>query len=444
MKILLKISFLTIFILPAWGAMQCKNGNDYLESTIKNFKNANPSFYGADLTSDCRSELPLPSPTERLNDLIISVDPLYSCMGTSMNRAIVKSANLISPKYATTVRHYVDCSSGSPQYSYKGNAAGAISERKQEYDFQLADCKKANKSCDQHGPCRAAKKLYLAQKERPVDKNGNTDLPLERPCLSKNYQDFVYRSFKTAANCLEFSEKEMREYFMVVNHESSFMINVANDQGTTGIAQLTTDGIAEVNDIWGERYELNGHTRNRKDGKALQKLIGKNEYCSLIPKTLSSPFEVPKNGFVGKCDRAQIPANPLKSFIYGMILHSHYRSKAEDLYTKMFASSFNGHASIPSEDREKIIAALTIFMYNGGPSIKGVALKFIAQKSWNGLDKVKVSHDYFKEKFGSYLAAHYPSKHESRRQEVATYYQDMLDDAKRVEKQLSEKVECAL
>lgn len=68
-----------------------------------------------------------------------------------------------------------------------------------------------------------------------------------RACLSRDYVELTANAFNETADCFGFSQSEKESIFKLLNHESSFLHNIASPTGAKCYGQLTRDTIEEIN-----------------------------------------------------------------------------------------------------------------------------------------------------------------------------------------------------
>ena len=68
-----------------------------------------------------------------------------------------------------------------------------------------------------------------------------------RACLNRDYVDLTANAFNETADCFGFSKSEKERAFKLLNHESSFLHNVASPTGAKCSGQLTRKTIKEIN-----------------------------------------------------------------------------------------------------------------------------------------------------------------------------------------------------
>jgi hypothetical protein len=238
-------------------------------------------------------------------------------------------------------------------------------------------------------------------------------IPRSVPCISKNYHLAMYTGFMEAMACLKGSDPngfDVKNFFAIINHESSFHINVQSPTGAIGPGQLTPPSINSVN--------------SKNYAAAYNELLTRKE-CAPIKKILEKKAEVNM-----PCNLVGYPENPIRNFIYSGLTYNVGKKEAAKLVE---------HKIFKEEDRDAIAQELARYMYNGG--IGGVTSVFKAQYVYHFGTK-KVDFETFKKTFPQVAAKHYgdgfkefdesdPAKKKNkqgRQKEVANYSRNIDRD----------------
>ena len=67
------------------------------------------------------------------------------------------------------------------------------------------------------------------------------------PCLNEDYIKMTHRAFHEIADCFDFSHKDRKNFFKLLNHESSFILNQKSNTSARCYGQLTQATLTEIN-----------------------------------------------------------------------------------------------------------------------------------------------------------------------------------------------------
>ena len=84
-----------------------------------------------------------------------------------------------------------------------------------------------------------------------VKNNPNTGqtshIYLRSPCISEDYHHSLTKTFNKMAHCFGLSEREAKNLFAIINHESQFIPNVQSSTGARCAGQLTRPAVTTLN-----------------------------------------------------------------------------------------------------------------------------------------------------------------------------------------------------
>ncbi len=229
-----------------------------------------------------------------------------------------------------------------------------------------------------------------------------------QPCHSRELHSHIYHSYMKSMKCLGITPEE---YFRVINHESQFHINVGNNSGVYGAAQLDSKAMTEVRRRIA--YESNQGRKFRENGPnaiSVKDYINENFDDPTCKEVIDHvDFNLTKGKgdkstsyYSNACDRMSFPENPTRSFIYGAL---YYRFFKKD--TSEWLDGLN--LKLSSEARAKLERDLPIYFYNGGYEIKNTFKGFKNTKAYKDFSSGKKDIDYteFMTAFKDYIENHY-------------------------------------
>ena len=59
------------------------------------------------------------------------------------------------------------------------------------------------------------------------------------PCLTEDYLKMTAQAFNETADCFGFTDKEKKDLFATINHESAYMLNIRSNTGAICYGQIT-------------------------------------------------------------------------------------------------------------------------------------------------------------------------------------------------------------
>ncbi len=99
--------------------------------------------------------------------------------------------------------------------------------------------------------------------DRMAVKNPNTGqthhLYLRSPCISEDYHSSLVKTFNKMVHCFGLSQREARNLFAIINHESQFIPNAQSSTGARCAGQLTRPAITTLNAHILENYFPGSH-----------------------------------------------------------------------------------------------------------------------------------------------------------------------------------------
>ncbi|MBS1959543.1 MAG: hypothetical protein JST80_08745 [Bdellovibrionales bacterium] len=177
-----------------------------------------------------------------------------------------------------------------------------------------------------------------------------------RPCRTLENAELMALSVKLVANCSGLKQSDM---FPLLEHEGGFNLNVISSTGAAGMGQLTADAILNVK---------NGGDTSFKD---VDDAITTKKYPSLLPGMscdILKPYldEFPTNS-KSDCEVMTPPKNPLMSLLISAKLFKQNLALATDTLKDLMKRYPDFAKKFKPEEREKLIRALYLWAYNGGP-----------------------------------------------------------------------------
>ncbi len=441
---------------------KCDKTNDYLQPQLKEFIDKNPTFFS--YNDSCEKPFLLSTKNvSTLRQAANAVDATSLCLYASLQNNPIAPDNCNpegldekgNKKYIKQL--YVKCDSptgdGSRYYQKKvtKNCMGKQKVKNKEGKWVWADYKRSS----------------------------TTHYGYEAPCVTKELHKVLYKSFLNVAEC---TGVDKSTWFSILNHESRFQINAGNTHQVYGVGQLTSQAIGEINRRYFEKrsYEYDkklkksvlsnvwreGNFLDFREKYAKRKGIpaeSDDNPCHRMRGTLAKPFDVETpdewrfkrgkksryNPYASACERAGVPANPLKSLLYSALTHKIDIGKAETLYKtfpKVLKEKFKKHKS-------KIIHLLARYIYNGGDGAVGSVLKnyFLTKVHYKekisylptyrpGYDHIDVNS--FKKEFEEYIqhsAAKADGVYGDKKRELGGYVKGIEQDKAMIEKYLAQR-----
>ncbi len=371
MKLIIALFPLSVLVAHSFEyefAKNCNSTNNYLQKQVVNFKNGNPTFFGQ--YEDCDTSTLISKANKdnikKISDLTDSTSLcIYESMKANKLRArLSKKGNNIGTRYAV--------------------CPGKSSEARLNAKRKIKN---------------SAGKVY------------------QSPCLTKELHETIYKTFLTVSDCVGIDKGV---YFSMVNHESKFIPNIGNSLGVYGIAQLSSIAAKQVN----INHRIN-RTKGNKDftflEKDYEKRLGykvseKENACSRIRGTLKTPF--PYRSLTA-CERSAFPKNPLRSMLYGALLHKYYARLAEKYYKELFTDDVKKKVS-----KYHVVKTITKYIYNGGPGgVKQILRNyFVTKNAREDGTKVKFADKRTGKKFTSVMKGGFSSfSSEIFKNELADY-----------------------
>jgi len=113
-----------------------------------------------------------------------------------------------------------------------------------------------NRTNQRYYHCNSIKDINPSISMTAENPDGDTrHLYLRPPCISKNYHISLVKTFNKMAYCFGLSERETRNLFAIINHESQFTPNAKSPTRARCAGQLTKPTIITLNaHILGERF----------------------------------------------------------------------------------------------------------------------------------------------------------------------------------------------
>lgn len=177
-----------------------------------------------------------------------------------------------------------------------------------------------------------------------------------RPCITREYTQFIYNDFVDAASCLGISQKEMLPKFF---QESGMHLNVRGGGGDIGIGQLTGPAIATVNDSHNIRKPYDFWNRTKE-------LVVKSDKasCKKIAARVKnfSPSESSRS-----CEFVSPPDGPLKNIYYSLLNTIRNRSYVAGSMKNQGVAELEKETALP-KFKEEIDKMLVLLSYNAGAS----------------------------------------------------------------------------
>lgn len=254
-----------------------------------------------------------------------------------------------------------------------------------------------------------------------------------RPCVSQNYFDSINKGFDLVNQCMkdyilpgadnQIQKQMTYSIFKMVTFESGFHMNVKSSSGSTGLGQLTSGAIIDVN------------ARIPTIKKQLEQ--SKSENCRLIATDLLKEKVPMKPNQSTSCERiSPDKGNPLLNLLYTFS----YFKLARDFVKNSVSSYKDQLSALNRNDKENFLSDLASWAHNTGPS--GMTKPLIALLNvykMNG-KKVTDTKKFLKElESMAYNAPHRANSGSNRRIETSQYFRKMQEATALIEKNLGVK-----
>ncbi len=106
---------------------------------------------------------------------------------------------------------------------------------------------------------------------------------LRSPCISEDYISSLVKTFNKMTYCFGLSQREARNLFAIINHESQFIPNVQSPTGARCAGQLTKDTVntLNMNILLGQHPEFHAHqSASNKCPSLIHKTIPPDLHCT--------------------------------------------------------------------------------------------------------------------------------------------------------------------
>lgn len=215
----------------------------------------------------------------------------------------------------------------------------------------------------------ASQKTTLGEKQKTFAQCQIGDLKIPkkktiRPCIDNEYLNFTTHSFNLAAQCMTNKPFEAESIFGMMNVESGFHANAVSGTGSSGIGQLTSAAIKDIN-----MNELAGLKDNM--------IASENTQCQTIANEFLSNKNPIRSDRKYSCDRVSIEkGNPLLNMIYTFAYVQKTKKDLDKFFFKQFEKSFN----LSDEELNKLKLELSIWGHNTGIMGLLVPMKILMKK----------------------------------------------------------------
>lgn len=215
----------------------------------------------------------------------------------------------------------------------------------------------------------ASQKTTLGEKQKTFAQCQSGALKISkkktiRPCIDNEYLNFTTHSFNLAAQCMAKSSFEVESIFGMMNVESGFHANAVSATGSSGIGQLTSAAIKDI---------------NVNELKNLRNQLSENEntQCQNVANDFLSSNSPIRSDRKFSCDRVSIEkGNPLLNMIYTFAYVQKTKKDLEKFFFKQFDKSFN----LSFDELDKLKLELSIWGHNTGIMGLLVPMKILMKK----------------------------------------------------------------
>lgn len=205
-------------------------------------------------------------------------------------------------------------------------------------------------------------------------------------CISHEYLEFAKRWIDQAISCVDTLEYPLNasEIFAIIHHESRFQVNARNGIGT-GLMALTSIGVRSSAKAVSSASAPNQKIEN-SNAKVLErwKELENRAQCQAFRKIIDAPVQLGSDGTLTSCQLTQIPSNPARSLILGLVLYQQAQETTKRLLRNYKINVEKGnqpfHLQFNSPGIPKSFQAyLTRVIYNRGQGTVETALKNLVQ-----------------------------------------------------------------
>ena len=224
--------------------------------------------------------------------------PYQSCSKKreAYTHRVASQANGFSISGSTEASDCVDC---------KGEVFGSLSREKSFLDMaaaiklkpfgalsHLSSDGEISPECFLASGLRGNSILEYRRASYCKNKKNRRPVGVRRHCINQEYVKMVSEVFSEVANCLDFTIKEKKMLFNLINHESGFILNARSSTWARCFGQLTIRYIQEINrrnNIKGDELQLL-YKRATKKCPGLKDKILSSGSKSLTCEVTHSPY----------------------------------------------------------------------------------------------------------------------------------------------------------
>lgn len=237
---------------------------------------------------------------------------------------------------------------------------------------------------------------------RPKKQNGRSS----RPCHTELVIDHVARSYNAALRCFKRVGIDPVTSFSLTYAESKFYPNARSPFNVYGAKQTSSAAVHAVNkrfDEWEAMMESYPECNTPMLRAAMQATKNNGEITSYPARVRRSNSGQPR---VNPCDLLDVPHNPLRSFVYGLMYYKFDLDRARTRISQAVRKFGISFAS--ARDQERIEIDLARYNYNGGFAAVGPVFDMLARE----FQSQSITYDRFKDRMGDLLGAFYMSDDE--------------------------------
>ena len=135
---------------------------------------------------------------------------------------------------------------------------------------------------------------------RDQQEGSSRDIHPRKYCLNQEYVQMTAKAFRQTSDCFDFSPKEQRDLFTMLNHESGFALNARSSTHARCYGQITMDVFHAVN-----RYvHYKDKEKAWRSQSGIYEDVMKKSECSFLgDKMVRLPFEQGYKGSVDNYDK---------------------------------------------------------------------------------------------------------------------------------------------